>query len=71
MHLIWHYATSNGVPQRSLAVALIVGSILNIINQGDGLLGLVPVNWDKLLLTYTVPYCVSTYGAISVCLARR
>lgn len=47
---------SNGVPRRSFAVALIVGTILNLINQGDTLFGGVPLNLTKLLLTYVVPY---------------
>jgi hypothetical protein len=56
---------SNGVPQRSFLVALIVGTILNLINQGDVLLGAAHLNLAKLLLTYAVPYCVATYGAVS------
>ncbi|MDB5408958.1 MAG: hypothetical protein JWL84_3870 [Rhodospirillales bacterium] len=68
---IWHLATANGVPVRSLWVALVVGSILNLINQGDALLGAASVDWIKLLLTYLVPYCVSTYGAVSVQLAAE
>jgi hypothetical protein len=58
-------AVSGGVPQRSLAVAIVVGTILNVINQGDALLGGAPMNWVKVLLTFAVPYCVSTYGAVS------
>ena len=46
-------------------VALIVGTVLNLINQGDALLGLASINWLKLILTYCVPYVVSTYGAVS------
>jgi hypothetical protein len=62
---IWRLAISNGVPRRSLSVAIVVGSVLNLINQGDVLLGIASVDWLKLLLTYLVPYCVSTYGAVS------
>ena len=51
-------AISDGVPRRSLYVALIVGTVLNLINQGDALLGMAPVNWLKLVLTYCVPYAV-------------
>ena len=58
-------AISDGVPRRSLYVALIVGTVLNLINQGDSLLGMAPVNWLKLILTYFVPYAVCTYGAVS------
>ena len=58
-------AISDGVPRRSLYVALIVGTVLNLINQGDALLGLASINWLKLILTYCVPYVVCTYGAVS------
>ena len=58
-------AISDGVPRRSLYVALIVGTVLNLINQGDALLGMASINWLKLTLTYCVPYVVCTYGAVS------
>jgi hypothetical protein len=49
--------------RRSLAVALIVGTILNLINQGtDALGGHWPVIW-KLALTYLVPFLVASYGS--------
>ena len=62
---IWLYAVSDGVPKRSFVIALIVGTILNLINQGDAVLAGMPLDIVKLLLTYLVPYCVSTYGAVS------
>ena len=58
-------AFSEGVPQRSLWVALIVGTILNLINQGDRLLSGQHLDFMKIALTYLVPYFVSTYGAVS------
>jgi hypothetical protein len=64
-------AVSDGVPRRSLYVALIVGTVLNLINQGDSLLGAGSINWLKLVLTYCVPYAVCTYGAVSHQLAQR
>ena len=63
--LACRYAISDGVPRRSLYVALIVGTVLNLINQGDALIGMAPINWLKLILTYCVPYAVCTYGAVS------
>jgi hypothetical protein len=51
--------------RRSFYVALAVGTVLNLINQGDALLGSVSINWLKLVLTYCVPYAVCTYGAVS------
>jgi len=61
---------SDGVPRRSFIVALIVGAILNLINQGDTLFGGSQLNWTKLILTFAVPYCVATYGAVSFRLSR-
>ncbi len=58
-------AISGGVPRRSLIVALVVGTVLNLINQGDALFAGGPIDWTKLVLTFAVPYCVSTYGAVS------
>ena len=65
---IWLYCLSDGVPKRSGRVAL-VGVLLNLINQGDALLGHGHVNVIKLVLTFVVPYCVATYGAVSFRLA--
>lgn len=59
------YAFSNGVLHRSAWVALVVGTILNLINQGDALLAGRRLDFVKLALTYVVPYLVSTYGAVS------
>ncbi|GGB81338.1 nitrate/nitrite transporter NrtS [Henriciella pelagia] len=48
--------------KRALKVGLLVGSILVLINQGDGMIGgAIPPYW-KVLLTYCVPYCVSSYS---------
>ena len=49
--------------RRSLAVAAIIGTILNAINQGPEILaGHWPVIW-KLVLTYFVPFAVASYGS--------
>lgn len=53
------------VVSRSLLVALIVGTILNAINQGSEVAAGKPVNVLKLLLTYAVPFFVASYGAYS------
>jgi hypothetical protein len=60
------FALSDGVPVRALVMALLIGTILNAINQGDVLLHGGPVNWIKLGLTYLTPYLVSTHGAVAV-----
>lgn len=49
--------------KRSLAVAFVVGTALNLINQGPEMLsGRWPVIW-KLALTYVVPFLVASYGS--------
>lgn len=59
-------ALSDGCPKRSFIVALVVGSLLNLLNQGDFLLAGEPLNWWKIILTYAVPYLVATYGAVTM-----
>jgi hypothetical protein len=56
---------ADGVPRRSLVVAALVGTLLNLINQGDALVAGAHLDWLKIALTYLVPYCVATYGAVS------
>jgi hypothetical protein len=59
-------AVSDGIPRRSILVALVVGTVLNIINQGDALITRASIDWYKIILTYLVPYGVCTYGAVSL-----
>ena len=59
------------LPGRSLRVALLVGTVLNLINQGDALFGNGHVSFVKLTLTFVVPYCVATYGAVSYRLSQE
>lgn len=51
--------------RRSAIVALVIGTILNAINQGPELLhGQWPVIW-KMALTYLVPFLVASYGSFA------
>ena len=61
-------ALSNSVMQRALKVSLVVGTTLNLINQGDTLLELDidDLNLLKFSLTYLVPYSVTTYTATTL-----
>ncbi len=59
-------ATERGTVVTSARVALVVGSILALINYGDRIFlhgNMGTLDWVKLALTYCVPYCVATYGA--------
>ena len=53
------------VMRNSLMVGAVVGTILNMINQGEYITGDGPIDWFKLGLTYCVPFCVATYGAFA------
>jgi hypothetical protein len=63
--LIWGAAG-----RRALVVALVIGTLLNAINQGDALLGGAPLHWGKIALTYAVPFCVSLHGAAAALRGR-
>ena len=56
--------------RQSLIVSLVVGSILTIINQGDAMLA-GHLNMVKVVLTYIVPFLVSTYGAWNMARVAR
>ena len=57
---------SGGVPRRSLFVALVVGTALNLINSGPALFGGGHIDVATAIMNYIVPYCVATYGAVSL-----
>lgn len=55
------------VLHRSLGMAVVVGSLLTLINQGDILLRgqVTTLVVLKICLTYVVPFCVSTISAMA------
>ncbi|QSZ43045.1 hypothetical protein GJV85_02265 [Sulfurimonas aquatica] len=61
-------ASSKSVVARATKVSFVVGTTLNLINQGDSLiaLDLINVSIIKLVLTYFVPYGVTTYTATAM-----
>ena len=52
----WALVTSGRVVKSSIKVSLIVGTVLALINHGPAIV--------QILLTYLVPYSVSTYSAV-------
>jgi len=56
------------IVRRAVRVAIIVGTILALINHGDRILTLTldSAAIAKILLTYLVPYGVSTWSAVQV-----
>lgn len=53
-------AFSAPLVSRSLITMMVVGVILNLINQIDAITGDKNINWLTLVLTFIVPYVVST-----------
>ena len=66
LKLIKKIASSKELLVKAIKIAFIVGIILNIINQGNIIFSLdfEKLNIFKLLLTFTVPFCVSMYSSI-------
>jgi hypothetical protein len=66
-------ATERAVVRRAFAVAMIVGSILVAINHGDAIMrgDLSLQRIFRILLTVTVPYCVSTYSSVAALKSQR
>jgi len=56
-------ATSKHIVKNSCKIALVVGSLLNVINQGERLLNGDTISWFHLFLNFLVPYCVASYSA--------
>lgn len=48
---------------RTIKIALTVGTLLTIVNQGDGIVGDAGFSIWKALLTYLVPLIVASYAA--------
>jgi len=47
----------------SFKICLVVGTILNLINQGPTVFDGGSISWIHLIMNYTVPFCVSSFSA--------
>lgn len=74
MHRFHRIAIQLGIYRRSLKVAFVAGTLLNLINQPQAMMGFIflgfpagagPINVIKTLLTYAVPFLVASYGALA------
>ncbi len=61
---------SGDILKKSLIVALIIGTVLNIINQGAAIFENEPIMMWKILLTYAVPFFVASYGAYNAMMQK-
>lgn len=66
MKTFFQAATERKTTVTAVKVALVVGTVLALINYGDHIFlrGDMHIgDWLKLVVSYTVPYCVATYSA--------
>jgi hypothetical protein len=49
--------------RRNLILALVVGTILNAINQGTALMAVAAINWWQFGLNFCVPFLVASFGS--------
>lgn len=61
------------IMRRALRVALIVGTLVVLINYSDRVISgsLRPLDFLKMALTYCVPYIVATWAAVAAILEQR
>lgn len=61
------HAKKKEIVVRSIKVALVVGTILGLINHGNAIIAgtMTDTRTFQMVLTYCVPYLVATYGAAS------
>ena len=63
MRTLFQVAYSGPIVKNSMRIALMVGSILNLVNQGSAILEGTDISWLHGVLNYVVPYCVASYSA--------
>lgn len=64
---LWRSARRPGILRRCATIAVVVGTILTVVNQGDVILAgrLDPTLWWKIPANYLVPFVVSNLGSMS------
>ncbi|MBS1143147.1 MAG: hypothetical protein H6R14_553 [Proteobacteria bacterium] len=63
-------ALTRRIASNALRIALVVGTVLNLINQGAALLAWSGISWGHVALNFLVPYCVASYSAAKNELSR-
>lgn len=63
--LIFKLASDKIFLLNSIKVSVIVGVILNLINQGNAVFDFNKISVSKIFLTFLVPFLVSVYSSVS------
>ncbi len=64
---LWWSARRPAVVRRCGTIALVVGTLLSAVNQGDAILAghLTPVTMLQIAANYLIPFVVANLGALS------
>lgn len=69
-HGVWRlalrFALTRRIAGNAAKIALVVGTLLNAINQGGAVLAGDGVSLAHLALNYLVPYAVATFSAVQL-----
>ena len=71
MNALLKAAAKPRIVKAALRVSLLVGTMLNLVNQGGRLLDGGSLLWLNVAANYIVPFCVSSYSAARNELAHR
>jgi hypothetical protein len=70
MKQLLRMALSRPIVANALRVSLVVGLILNAINQGSAIVHAEAISWFHIALNFLVPYCVASYSGARALLKR-
>ena len=59
----WRLMFTPAIARSAAQVSLVVGTVLNALNQGPELLHHGQVSWPRVAMNYVVPWCVSAFSA--------
>lgn len=71
MQDFFQMARSRDIVHNAVRIALVVGTMLNVLNQGEALLAGSGIAWVHIAMNFVVPYCVATYSATKHALAKQ
>lgn len=57
------HAANRHIVTASLRIALVVGLMLNAVNQGEAIWNGAAISVGHLLMNFLVPYCVASFSA--------
>lgn len=64
MTSFFQLALSSSILKNSVKIAVVVGLLLNLINQGGNIWAGTNISWPHIIMNFLVPYCVATYSAV-------